>query len=139
VDGVFAVRTVLIADASVLSLVPDVAGKSRIIAGPAPVGTILPFIMLESISKVDRNIPAPGDRRFVTERVQVTVVAENYPKQKQVLRAVRKAAADRINPAITGISAVTIHTDSAGPDFHDDDYAGWRGSQDFRVRFLEER
>lgn len=138
-DGVAAVRAALIADAALLALVPDVAGKSQVFAGPAPLGTALPFVMLESISKTDLNILAPGATRHVRERVQVSVVGLNYPQQKQLLRAVRHAAADRINVAVTGLTNVTIHTDSAGPDFHDADYAGWRGSQDFKVHYNEVR
>lgn len=134
-DGVAAVRSVLVGDSDMTALVP----ATRIIAGPAALGTPLPFIMLESISKNDRNIAAPGAKRSVSERVQVTVVAANYPSQKAVLRAVRHAAADRINPPVTGIDAVTIHTEGAGPDFYDDDYSGWRGSQDLMVRYNEER
>lgn len=134
-DGVAAVRAVLVADAAMIALVP----VARIFAGPAPLGTALPFVMLESISKQDRNVPSPGANRFVTERVQVTVVAANYLTQKATLRAVRHAAADKINPAVPGISGVTIHTDSAGPDFYDADYSGWRGSQDLRTRYTETR
>jgi hypothetical protein len=134
-DGVTAVRSVLVADADIIALVP----AARIFAGPAPLGTALPFVMLESISILDRNILSPGSQRFVTERVQVTFVAQNYPQQKQLQRAVRHAAADKINPTVAGISGVTIHTDSAGPDFYDQDYAGWRGSQDFRTKYLETR
>lgn len=134
-DGVAAVRSVLAEDGDLLALAP----ATRIFAGPAPLGTALPFVMLESISILDRNIPSPGPQRFVTERVQVTWVGQNYPQQKQVQRAVRHAAADKINPAVAGISGVTIHTDSAGPDFFDQDYSGWRSSQDFKVRYLETR
>ena len=134
-DGVAAVRAVLTVDAGLTTLVP----AANIISGPASLGTLLPFVMLESVSKNDRNIPAPGGQRHVTERVQVTVVARDYPQQKAVLRAVRRAAADQLYPVVTGISGVTIHTDSAGPDFFDDVYSGWRGSQDFRVGYTEER
>ena len=134
-DGVAAVRSVLVADADMIALVP----AARIFAGPAPLGTALPFVMLESISIVDRNIPSPGAQRFVTERVQATWVAQNYPQQKQLQRAVRHAAADKINPTVAGLSGVTIHTDSAGPDFYDQDYSGWRSSQDFRCKYNEER
>ena len=134
-DGVAAVRSVLVADSAVTDLVP----AARVFAGPAPLGTVLPFVMLESISKQDRNLPSPGATRFVTERVQVTVVAASYPSQKTTLRAVRHAAADKINPAVAGLSGVTIHTDTGGPDFYDADYSGWRGSQDFRTRYTETR
>lgn len=134
-DGVAAVRSVLAADAGMAALVP----AAQIFSGPAPLGTPLPFVMLESVSKQDRNLPSPGVTRFVTERVQATVVAGNYPSQKAILRAVRHAAADKIDPAVTGLSGVTIHTDSGGPDFYDADYSGWRGSQDFRVKYQEAR
>lgn len=134
-DGTIAVRSVLVADAAMIALVPS----AKTFLGPAPLGTTLPFIMIESISKVDRNIAAPGSSRFVTQRVQVTVVGSNYQQQTTILRAVRHAAADKLNPTVTGIANVVIHTDSAGPDFFDDAYAGWRGSQDFRVKFQETR
>lgn len=134
-DGVVAVRTVAIANSPLTSLVP----AARIFAGPAPLGTPLPFVMLESISKNDLNIPSPAAQRFVMERVQATVVAQNYPQQKTIMRAVRRAIADQLYPAVNGISGVTIHTDSAGPDFYDDSYSGWRGSQDFMTKYNEER
>ncbi len=132
-DGVAAVRSVLVADAAMTDLTP------RIFAGPAPLGTALPFVMLSSISVVDMNIPSPGADRFVTERVQVTVVGRNYPEQKALIRAVRHAAADKLYPAVPGISGVTIHTDTGGPDFYDEDYAGWRSSQDLKVKYTEQR
>lgn len=134
-DAVAAVRAALVADAALLSLVP----ATRIFAGPAKLGTTLPFVMLKSVSTDDRNIPAPGTTRFVTERVQVDAVGVNYPQQKAILRAVRHAAADRLNLPASGLSGVVIHTEGGGPDFYSDDYSGWRGSQDFRVDYTETR
>jgi hypothetical protein len=134
-DGVAALRAVLVANGPLTAMVPN----KGIFAGPAPLGTTLPLVMLESVSKVDRNLPSPGSRRHVRERVQATVIAADYLQQKAVLRAVRRAAADKLYPEVPGISGVTIHTDSAGPDFHDPAYAGWRGSQDFMVTYSEER
>jgi len=138
-DGVAAVRSVLVADVALLTLVPNVGGKSQVIAGPMAIGTTLPAIGLQSISKTDLNIPSPGTHRFVTERVQVTVMAGNYRSQKDILRAVRKAAADQIYPTVAGISGVTIHTEGAGPDFMNEAGSIWLGSQDFVVRYTEER
>lgn len=134
-DGVVATRSVLVADAAMTGLVPGV----RIIAGPLPLNITLPAISLESISKVDLNIPAPGSTRFVRERVQVTVHAKNYPEQKAILRAVRHAAADKLFPTVAGISGITIHTESAGPDFMSEDASIWMGSQDLMVKYTEER
>jgi hypothetical protein len=111
----------------------------RIRAGAMPLGTALPAISIMSVSSMDMNIPAPGATRFVTERVQVTVLAANYESQKIVLAAVKHAAADTLYPTVPGIAAVTIHTDSAGPDFMLDDAEIYSGSQDFKVHFTQTR
>lgn len=132
-NGVHAIRSVLVADAALTNLVP----ASKIAAGVLPQGTAAPFITLQSISSFDRNIPAPGAKRFVTERVQVSVVAKTYDQQQIIMAAVKKAAADKINPTVPGISNATIHTDSKGPDGINDDASLYIGSQDFRVKYSE--
>lgn len=133
-NGVIAVRSLLAGDAGLTALVPVV----RIAAGMLPQGTDLPAISLMSVSSVDRNVPAPGAKRRVTERVQVTVLARTYPETKAILAAIRKAAADQM-PAIDGLSEVTVHTDSAGPDFLDEETGIHMQTQDFRVSFNEAR
>ncbi len=133
-NGVIAVRSLLVADTGLTSLVP----VARIAAGMLPQGTDLPAISLMSVSGVDRNIPAPGPKRRVTERVQVTVLARAYPEVKAILAAVRNAAADQM-PAIDGLTDVTVHTDSAGPDFLDEETGIHMQTQDFRVSFNEAR
>lgn len=133
-NGVIAVRSLLVADTGVTSLVP----VARIAAGMLAQGTDLPAISLISVSSVDRNVPAPGPNRRVTERVQVTVLARTYPETKAILAAARKAAADRM-PAIDGLTDVTVHTDSAGPDFLDEETGIHMQTQDFRVSFNEAR
>ena len=133
-NGVIAVRSLLVADTGLTALVPE----ARIAAGSLPQGTVLPAISLMSVSSVDRNIPAPGPKRRVTERVQVTVLARTYPETKAILAAVRKAADDQM-PQIDGLTEVTVHTDSAGPDFLDEETGIQMQSQDFRVAFNEAR
>ena len=133
-NGVIAVRSLLVADTGVTSLVPVV----RIAAGMLAQGTDLPAISLMSVSSVDRNIPAPGPKRRVTERVQVTVLAATYRQVKAILAAVRKAAADQM-PIIDGLFDVTVHTDSAGPDFLDEETGIHMQTQDLRVSFNEAR
>lgn len=134
-DGVAVIRQLLVAHADLTALVP----VARIAAGPMPLGTALPAVSIASVSSNDLNIPSPGATRFVTERVQVTVMAANYPSQKQVLREVKQAASDKRMASIAGLSNVTVHTDSAGPDFMDDQASIRMGSQDFFVRFTETR
>ena len=133
-NGVIAVRSLLVADIGVTSLVP----VARIAAGMLAQGTDLPAISLMSVSSVDRNVPAPGAKRRVTERVQVTVLARTYPEVKAIIAAVRQAAADQM-PAIDGLFDVTVHTDSAGPDFLDEETGIHMQTQDFRVSFNEAR
>jgi len=133
-NGVIAVRSLLVADTGLTSLVP----VARIAAGMLPQGTDLPAISLMSVSGVDRNIPAPGPKRRVTERVQVTVLARTYPDTKSIIAAVRAAAADQM-PAIDGLFDVTVHTDSAGPDFLDEETGIHMQTHDFRVSFNEAR
>ena len=133
-NGVIAVRILLAGDAGLTALVP----VARIAAGMLPQGTDLPAISLMSVSSVDRNVPAPGAKRRVTERVQVTVLARTYPEVKAIIAAARQAAADRM-PTIDGLFDVTVHTDSAGPDFLDEETGIHMQTQDFRVAFNEAR
>ena len=133
-NGVIAVRLVLVGDTGVTALVPP----ARISAGMLPQGTELPAISLLSVSSVDRNIPAPGSKRRVTERVQVTVLARTYPEAKTLIAAIRAAAADQM-PTVDGLFDVTVHTDSAGPDFLDEETGIHMQTQDLRVSFNEAR
>lgn len=133
-NGVIAVRALLVADLRVTGLVPE----ARIAAGSLPQGTVMPAISLMSVSSTDRNVPAPGAKRRVTERVQVTVLARSYPETKSIIAAVRAAAADQM-PVIDGLTDVTVHTDSAGPDFLDEETGIHMQTQDFRVSFNEAR
>ena len=131
-NGVIAVRSLLIAHVPLTTLVP----AERIIAGVIPEGSVMPAVSLMSVSSIDRNIIKAGTVRRVTERVQVTVLAATYPAAKAILKAVRQAAADR-SPTITGITQVIVHTASAGPDFLDEQAGIHMQTQDFRVSFNE--
>lgn len=133
-NGVAAVRSVFVANAALIALVP----AARIVAGVLPQGTALDAISITSVSSVDRNIPNPGAYRHVMERVQVTVMASTYPRLKAILKAARVAAAD-LMPPITGLLSVTIHTDSTGPDFMNDEASIYLQSQDFKVTYSEAR
>lgn len=133
-DGVAVVRQLLVADADLLELVPT----SRIQAGALPQGVALPALSITTVSSVDRNLMNALDYRHVSERVQVSVLAATYPQMKQVLRAVRVAAADQF-PTVTGLLHVTVHTDGLGPDFMNESASIYVTSQDFRVTYSEER
>lgn len=133
-DAEAALRSVLVADATVTGLVP----AERIVAGVMPQGTILPAISIEGVSGTFRNIPDPGANRFVNERVDVFVHARNKPSQQQILRAIRKAAADKY-PSVTGLQNVTIHVETLNPAFTNEEASIYLRSQTFRVTYSETR
>lgn len=131
-DGVAIMRQLFVENSALTVLVET----TNIAAGPLPLNTSLPAIGLQSISVVDRNTLKPGAKRHVTERVQATVLAANYPQMRAVWRAMRRAGADQM-PDVPGVSEVEVHTDGAGPDFMDDNTSIQQKSQDFRVSFNE--
>ncbi len=134
-DGVQALRTVFGAADELTALVPG----DRISADPVPIGAPLPAIVLASISAVDLNLPNPGTRRFVRERVRATALAESYDGLKAILRAMRHAAADQVGVTVPGLTAVSIHTDGKGPEAMDPETKVRSVSQDFMIKFSEER
>lgn len=132
-DGV-AVIISLLTGSGINSLVPD----ARIMAGVLPQGTVLPAISVTSVSQVDRHAIKKGSVTHTKERVQVTVLAATYEDQKAVQRAVISAC-DAMFPTISGISAVTVHTESGGPDFMNEEASVFIGTQDFTVTYSAER
>ena len=132
-NGVAALVAVLTANAALTEVVPE----DRIAAGVDLQGTALPKISISRISATDLNIPTPGAKRLVRELVQVTVLAADYVAQHRVLALVKAAAADRLYPTVPGITGVTIHTASAGPDFVDERTSIYIGTQDFAVIYNE--
>jgi hypothetical protein len=131
-DGVAIVYDLLTDNVSVMAAV------TRVSAGVLPRGTTLPAISITKVSGMDRNTVRKEATRRVTERIQVTFLAANYPDMKDGLRLVRTALADYIGD-VADAEQVTIHTDSAGPDFMDDSASIHMGSQDFMVGFNEPR
>lgn len=131
-DGVAALQQQFTGNAALLALVPE----ERIGAGVFPQGTALPYVSLSLVSSVDRNLPSPGVKRRVQDRVQATVAASDYEQLREVMKAVKDAAADSA-PAVDGISEVTIHSLGAGPDFMDEAATIYLGSRDFRVWYNE--
>ncbi len=136
-DGVIVIRQLLAADAAVTALVPASGARPpRLVAGALPQGVALPAIAITSISATDHLIPAPGATRRVSERVQVTMAAADYPAVRALARAVKHACAARM-PTVAGLGEVTVQTDGAGPDFFDEGAAICFRTQDFLVGFNE--
>lgn len=133
-DGVAIIRELALADAALTALVPG----ARIGGGVFPQGTPLPYVSLQSVSSVDRNILSPVATRRVTERVQATVVGASYGAMKAALKAIKDACADRM-PTIEGATEIVVHSDGSGPEFTDDAASLYIGTRDFRVSYNEVR
>jgi hypothetical protein len=131
-DGVKAIVQVLMADAGVTALVPS----TRIMAGVLPQGTALPAISVSSVSAVTRGTLVKGGVTMRRQRVQVTVMAATYASQASIQKAVIKAAHAKF-PTVTGLSNVTLHHDSSGPDFMNEEASVYLGTDDFQATYSE--
>lgn len=134
-NGLHALRTVLVADAALIALVPS----AKIGAAPLPQGTQAPYIALQTVSGVDLNTPSIGSQQFVTDRVQATIVADDYDEKDAILAALRNAASGALYPTVSGITGVTIHTEGRGADGFDEDTGLFIAIQDLRVKYMEPR
>lgn len=129
-NGVAAVYKLLVNDAALTAIVP----AARIQAGALPLETALPAITISDVSGVDLQFAdEPGDR-FVTDRVQVTVLASDYPALASTLLAA-KDACDAKSPTVTGLSNVVVRTDGQGPYFTNEAASIHMKSQDLRVSY----
>ncbi|KQN77876.1 hypothetical protein [Sphingomonas sp. Leaf62] len=127
--GTDIIGTVLREAAPVTAMVP---GKN-IKTGRLPDIVKLPALLIRTISLIERQpLKRTGMVRW-TERVAVTVRAENYLDQKLILRRVRAVCLAR-SGAIAGAERVSILPAGAGPDI-----AGpansFEQTHDFRVSF----
>lgn len=132
-SGVAIIRALLVANAPVVAAVP----VTRIKGGILPIGTALPAIGIMRVSGNDRNIVKPRATVRVTERIQVTVLADDYVQQNAVIALVRKACRDQ-RGVIAGYSKVLVLTDGQGPDGVFGDGSGVDSDiQDFMVAFAQ--
>jgi hypothetical protein len=128
-------RQLLEADAGLAAFDP----APEVTSGILWAGASLPALVVSQISKVPRNILKPGEKRRVSDRVQVTALGQDYPMVKDLLRVVRSALADRIEPEVADATEVVILWDSSGPDFSDEEASIPQQSDDFFVTFNETR
>jgi len=137
-SGQQAIYQLLVEDGGVTALVDPAASPTRISSDVLPQGVTLPAIRIELVSSVDRNIPSPGVKRRVTDRVQVTALAATVPEAIVLRKAIRHACGDA-RPTVAGITDVVVLTDGAGPDGIDEQTLARAAPQDFRVSYNETR
>jgi hypothetical protein len=132
-SAVKAIRALLVASDPVTAIV----ASAKIVAGVVPQATVLPAISITHISAVElAAIDAQADYALVTSRVQVTVMAKDYPAVKAIIGAVRKAC-NYQRGTIAGVSVVSIVRDTVGPDFANDDATIYYQTIDFKITYHE--
>lgn len=111
-----------------------VVDESKIIAGTAPLNTVLPAISIRQVSGIEHKTIKRSGTQLVTERVQVTVLAATYAQQKEILELIRSAL-----PATRGtvntFAVDSITPDIDGPDLYSEEPITYEQSIDYIVRF----
>ena len=125
-SGTAIVRSLLAANGALIAVIP----AARIFCGVIPINTELPAIAVTQVSGVQRNtLGMNASSYMVTDRVQVTVLAESYTLQKSYMALIR-AALPNTRGTVNGFSVDSILIDVEGPDMLD-----FQQSTDFMVRF----
>lgn len=130
-SGVAIARYLLANNASVINQVPE----SRIMGGDLPLKTALPAISVKEISALSRKTVAMNEAtKFITERVQVTVLADTYQEVKSILQLVRTAL-PLSRGTVNGFACDSILDDVEAPDFYDNEANIYQQAQDFIIKF----
>lgn len=129
-SGVAIVRYLLANDAGVLAQVP----AARIMAGGLPLDTVIPAIIVKQILGNDYHTIAVNDG-FRTDRVEVEVLSDTYPKQKTIMGLIR-AALPLSRGTVNGFNCDSVLSDLIGPDTFDQSTNIYSQTQDFVVKFI---
>lgn len=119
-------------DAGIVALV-----GAKIFAGVIPQETVLPAIAYNHISTTERTTVAMTEAStLATSRIEVAVQAKDYPQQKQLIKAVRKACKNK-RGTIAGVPVHSVIVGTVGPDMRDDDAVIYMQTIDFIVTYSE--
>lgn len=141
-SGLAVIRALMIAHTPLTTVVP----VARIMADDLPVGTVIPAIGLSQISSVRQLTVSMGESTtMVTERVQATAIAKksaqggtDYAGLVTLMRLMRQAC-PHTHGTVAGITVLSVAPDIEGPDLPDAEAGRISRSQDFIVRWLENR
>lgn len=112
-SGVAIVKALLHASAALTAVVP----AARIQAGTLPESTAVPALSIMEVSTVERpHVDGLAPSTIVDARIRVTVLAANYPQQKQTLALARKAC-NYQRGSLAGFAVVSVRRLANGPDF----------------------
>ena len=130
-SGVSVIRYTLANNAPVTSVVP----ATRIMAGVLPLSTTLPAIAVLQISGSTLKHINQSASEFVTERVQVSVLATTYAQQKTIL-ALIKTALPSVRATVNGVIVDSISQEFTGPDLYNNDPVVYEQSVDYFVKYI---
>lgn len=127
--GVTIVGDLLRNSADVTTIVPI----ERIKAGRLPEGSETPALLLRTISSVEHQKLKRGTVKRMVDRVSVTVRANNYRQQTDVISLIRSAAGGFVGN-VDGADRVATRTAGTGPDLVGPGNT-YEQSQDFRISY----
>ncbi len=126
-------RALLVANAPLAAVV----APEKIFFGAVKQGTVLPALVLNTISSVERKrVRDEGAFSLVTSRTQVTVKAKSYAEQKEVLRLLGLAVKGG-RRVVAGVLVANAERDIVGPDLSDGDAGIFEQTQDFRLIYYQ--
>jgi len=124
------IRYLLANDSAVAALV-----GTRIYPVTVPDNPVYPCIVIAIVSEQSKTMVSLVDPwQIVTARVQVTVLANDYPTKEALMNAVI-AACKSGSATIDGVIVNLIMSATLGPDFRDDTVKLFMQSQDFKVMY----
>lgn len=109
------------------------ARVTAIKAGSLPDGITLPALLVRSVSLVEGQTLRRGQLVRQTERTSVTVRANSYREQRELIVLVRNVCAGRTG-TIAGATEVAVNSAGTGPDVGGPANS-FEQTQDFKVGF----
>jgi hypothetical protein len=126
------IKALLYASSELTALVAD-----RIYPLPAPQDCVFPAVGYRHISTTPQpTIDASAPYNLVSSRVEVAVMAQDYPTQKSLIGPVRRACEFQ-RGTIAGVPVVAVLWDADGVDFRDDAQQLYVQTVDFMITFRE--
>lgn len=127
------IRALLVAHAPLSALI----APGKIFVGDVPQETALPALSITEISRSELATVSRGQSTvLVTARVQVTVLAPTYPKQKELLAAAKLSAGTHTG-TIAGFPVRAVTREGVGPDLRNYEPNIFEQSRDFKVAYIE--
>ncbi|HEY0130115.1 MAG TPA: hypothetical protein VGB57_01835 [Allosphingosinicella sp.] len=101
--------------------------------GALPEGVILPALLIQLVSSIERQPLKRGATTRTVDRIAVTVRAASYRDQRAVIALLKKCCAGRTGD-LGGAKSVSIQTAGTGPDLRGPGNT-FEQTQDFRVSY----